>query len=35
MLVTDSNVLIDVLVCGPNAGAHADDVVAKITDKIH
>ncbi|MDO2384325.1 ATP-binding cassette domain-containing protein [Mycobacterium avium subsp. hominissuis] len=35
VLVTDSNVLIDVLVCGPNAGAHADDVVAKITDKIH
>ncbi|MFL0177381.1 ATP-binding cassette domain-containing protein [Mycobacterium sp. SMC-13] len=35
VLVADSNVLIDVLVCGPNAGAHADDLVAKITDKIH
>jgi len=35
VLVTDSNVLIDVLVCGPNAAAHADDLVAKITDKIH
>ncbi|MUL78902.1 ATP-binding cassette domain-containing protein [Mycobacterium sp. CBMA226] len=35
VLVADSNVLIDVLVCGPNAGAHADDLVTKITDKIH
>ncbi len=35
VLVADSNVLIDVLVCGPNASAHADDLVTKITDKIH
>jgi len=30
-----SNVLIDVLVCGPNATQHANDVIAKITEKIH
>lgn len=35
VLAAASNVLIDVLVCGPDAGAHADAVVAKITDKIH
>ncbi len=35
LLVADSNVLIDLLVCGPDATAHADDLATKITDKIH
>ncbi|MUM04433.1 hypothetical protein B5P44_06505 [Mycobacterium sp. CBMA 213] len=35
VLAADSNVLLDVLVCGPNASAHADDLATKITDKIH
>lgn len=35
VLAADSNVLIDVLACGPSASQHADDLVAKITDKIH
>lgn len=35
VLVTASNVLIDVLVCGSNATKAADDLVTKITEKIH
>lgn len=34
VLATDSNVLIDVLVCGPSAGQKADELTTKITDKI-
>ena len=35
VLAAASNVLIDVLVCGPNATQHATDLTAKITGKIH
>lgn len=35
VLTADSNVLINVLVCGTDYGRKAEDLVSKITDKIH
>jgi len=34
VLATDSNVLIDTLVCGPAASQHADELTTKIADRI-